>query len=232
MNPRNESTVTLILAESALELVPREIAWHPTIKKRAKRRGKNPTETILDVSLHYFAMKGLRDKEKRGRPDIVHISLLEALSSPLNREGKLRFVVHTINNYAIFINPLARIPRNYLRFLGLMEQVFKFGKAPIDSQTPLIEAVAMDFPRLLEELGVNEIVLLDERGVKEKPMEICRKSLENGIPITIGGFPRGDFSPVTKSYAKYVYSIYPKPLDTWVVVSRIISGCEELLRIL
>lgn len=226
------NSVTIILAESALELVPREIAWHPSIKNWAKRRGKAPTETVLDVSLHYFAMKELRDKEKRGRPDIVHLSLLEALSSPLNIEGRLRFIVHTINDYTIFIDPLTKVPRNYLRFLGLMEQVLKFGRAPPDSQTPLIRAVAMDFPRLLEELGVSEVVLLDERGAREKPVEVCRKSLRDGIPIIIGGFPRGDFSPVIRSYAKYTHSIYPRPLDTWVVVSRVISGCEELLQIL
>lgn len=231
MSPPRDS-VTMILAESALELVPREIAWHPSIKKWAKRRGRAPTETILDVSFHYFAMRELRDKEKRGRPDIVHLSLLEALSSPLNIEGRLRFVVHTIGDYTIFVNPRTRIPRNYLRFLGLMEQVLKFGKVPPDSQTPLIHAVAMDFPRLLEELGVGEVLLLDEGGTRERPVEICRKSARDGIPITIGGFPHGDFSPTIRSFAKYTHSIYPRPLDTWVVVSRVISGCEELLQIL
>ncbi|MEM1892781.1 MAG: 16S rRNA methyltransferase [Sulfolobales archaeon] len=228
----SRSVVTIILAESSLELVPREIAWHPSIKKWAARRGKNPTKTLLDVSLHYHAMKKLRDKEKRGRPDIVHFSLLEALSSPLNIEGKLRFVVHTINDYTIFVDPRTKIPRNYLRFLGLMEQVLKFGKAPPNSQEPLIQAVAMDFPSLLKELGVDEVILLDEKGIREKPIEVCRKSLEGGLPITIGGFPRGDFSSVIRSYAKHVYSIYSKPLDTWVVVSRVVSSCEELLRIL
>jgi len=226
------SAVTIILAESSLELVPREITWHPSIKRWAARRGKSPTDTILDVSMHYFAMKRLRDRERRGRPDIVHFSLLEALSSPLNIEGKLRFIVHTINDYTIFVNPRTKIPRNYLRFLGLMEQVLKFGKAPPNSQEPLIRATAMDFPSLLRELGVDEVVLLDEKGARERPIEVCRKSLEGGVPITIGGFPRGDFSSVVRSYAKHVYSIYSKPLDTWVVVSRVISSCEELLQIL
>lgn len=228
----SENKVTIILTESALEFVPKEIARHPSARKWAKRRGKNPAETVLDVSLHYFAMKGLINREKRGRPDIVHVSLLEAFSSPLNIEGKLEFIIHTVNDYVIFIDPSTKIPRNYLRFLGLMEQVLKFGKAPPESHTPLLQAVPMDFPRLLKELGVDEIILLDERGVREKPIEICRKSLESGIPIAIGGFPRGDFDPSVRSYAKYVYSVYPKPLDTWAVVSRVIVGCEEFLRII
>ncbi len=231
MRPPKE-VVTIILAESSLELVPREIAWHPSVRKWARRRGKSPTETVLDVSLHYSAMKNLRDRERRGRPDIVHFSLLEALSSPLNLEGRLRFVVHTINDYTIFVDPSTRIPRNYLRFVGLMEQVLEHGRAPVGSPNPLIEAVAMDYPNLLRELGVEETVLLDEGGVREKPREICRVALEKGIPITIGGFPRGSFSPTVRALARYVYSVYPRTLDTWVVVSRIISGCEELLQIL
>lgn len=227
-----ENRVTLILAESALELVPNEIAWHPSIRKWAQRRGKSPTETLLDVSIHYFAMKNLHSRNKRGRPDIVHISLLETLSSPLNLEGKLKTIIHTINDYVLFIDPSTRIPRNYLRFVGLMEQALKYGRVPPDSPRSLIEAVAMDFPRLLKELGVDGVLLLDEKGAREKPVDICRKSFEDNIPITIGGFPRGDFSPVVRSFAKYTYSIYPRPLDTWIVVSRIIAGCEELLKIL
>ncbi|MCS7099857.1 MAG: 16S rRNA methyltransferase [Sulfolobales archaeon] len=228
----SERIVTIVLAESSLELVPREIASHPSIRKWASVRGKNPAETLLDTSLHYFAMKKLRDREKRGRPDIVHVSLLEALSSPLNIEGRLRFVVHTVGDYAIFVDPSTRIPRNYLRFVGLMEQVLKYGKAPPESEKPLLRAVAIDFPRLLRELGAREVVLLDEGGTREKPREICRKSLEISAPIVIGGFPRGDFSPTIRSYARHVYSIYPKPLDTWVVVSRVVSGCEELVGLL
>lgn len=231
MRPAKE-VVTVILAESALELVPREIAWHPSVRRWAQRRGKSPAETLLDVSFHYSAMKGLRDREKRGRPDIVHFSLLEALSSPLNLEGRLRFVVHTINDYAIFVDPSTRVPRNYLRFVGLMEQVLKYGRAPVGSPSPLIQAVAMDYPNLLRELAAGETVLLDEGGVRERPREICRVALERGVPITIGGFPRGSFSPAVRSFAKYVFSIYPRPLDTWVVVSRVISGCEELLQVL
>jgi rRNA small subunit pseudouridine methyltransferase Nep1 len=224
--------VVLILAESSLETVPKEIASHPSVRRWAARRGKSPLETLLDISIHYHAMRSLPNREKRGRPDIVHVSLLEALSSPLNLEGRLRVVVHTIGDYVLFVDSKTRIPRNYMRFVGLIEQAFKYGRVPPDSEKPLIEVVALSFPKLLQELGVDGIVLLDERGVREKPETVCSKALEEGLPIVIGGFQRGDFSPVVKSYAKYTYSIYRKPLDTWVVVSRVLSGCERLLELL
>ncbi|TRM76859.1 16S rRNA methyltransferase, partial [Sulfolobus sp. A20-N-F8] len=74
--------VNIILLESAIELVPREIVDHPSVIKNAKRRGKKPEDTLLDISLHYHAMKSLENKYKRGRPDIVHQALLLILTDP------------------------------------------------------------------------------------------------------------------------------------------------------
>ncbi len=224
--------IRLILAESSLELVPRDIIDHPAVLKTAHRRKKKPTEILLDVSLHYHAMKKLRDRHKRGRPDIVHVCLLEALSSPLNLEGKLEVIVHTINDYVIRIDPSTRIPRNYNRFVGLMEQLLIEGKVPPDSPKPLMTAIAMSFRGLMEELRKDAIILLSEYGELVSAEHVCRKAIEEELPIVIGGFPHGDFSDEVKVYAKYVFSIYHKPLDTWVVVSRILAACEKVLGIM
>ncbi len=224
--------IKLILAESSLELIPRDIIGHPAVLKTAQRRGKKPTEILLDVSLHYHAMKKLHNKHKRGRPDIVHITLLELLSSPLNIEGNLRIYIHTINDYVIIVDPRIRIPRNYNRFVGLMEQLLTIGKVPPDSDKPLMEAIAMGFTALLKYIGKEEVILLSEKGELVPTDELCRKALEEDIPIVIGGFPHGDFSEEVLASAKYVYSIYPRPLDTWVVASRISATCEKVLKIL
>ncbi|MCD6340811.1 MAG: 16S rRNA methyltransferase [Desulfurococcales archaeon] len=224
--------IKLILAESSLELVPRDIVGHPAVLRTAQRRGKRPTEILLDVSLHYHAMKKLRNRHKRGRPDIVHVTLLELLSSPLNLEGRLRIYVHTVNDYVIIVDPKTRIPRNYNRFVGLIEQLLTVGKVPPDSEKPLMEAVAMNFTALLKHLGKEEVILLSEKGELVGTDEVCQKALEEDLPIVIGGFPHGDFSEEVLASAKYTYSIYPKPLDTWVVASRITAACEKLLKIL
>ncbi len=225
------SVIKVILAESALELVPREIASHPAVINTARRRGKSPNEILLDTSLHYHAMKKLRERHKRGRPDIIHVTLLELLSSPLNLEGKLEVIIHTINDYVIRVDPTTRIPRNYNRFVGLIEQLFKEGKVPPNSPKPLMEVVAMSFSGLMKELGTDSIILLEEVGELVSTEEVCRVAIEESLPIVIGGFPHGDFSPEVKAYAKYSYSIYHKPLDTWVVASRVVSACEKILKI-
>ncbi|RLG84565.1 MAG: 16S rRNA methyltransferase [Thermoprotei archaeon] len=218
--------LNIILIESALELIPKELWDHPAVLKNARRRGKKPGEVLLDTSLHYHAMKKLKDREKRGRPDIIHISLLNALSSPLNIEGKLRIYVHTINDYIIFIRPDTRIPRNYQRFVGLIEQLFKEGKVPPNSQQPLLYIKDMSLPEFLDTMG-KKLLLLSETGTLVSPDRVIDEALSKDYIIGIGGFPHGDFSKYIYELADKVYSIYPKPLDTWIVVSRIIEACER-----
>ena len=216
----------MILIESALELVPREIWWHPAVRASARRRGKKPGDILLDRSLHHPAMKELRLSEKRGRPDIVHFSLLNALSSPLNLEGKLRIYVHTIGDYVLFIRPDTRLPRNYQRFIGLMEQLFIKGRVPPDSSNPLISIREMSLEDLVESLG-RKLLLLSETGELVSPDTVAEEVVSHGYAVGIGGFPHGDFSKRVYSLADKVYSIYPRPLDTWIVVSRVIEAVER-----
>ena len=93
--------ISLILSESALELVPYELEEHPSVVSHAKKLGKYPSDILLDNSWHFAAMKGLKDEIKRGRPDLVHFSILEATTIPLYLQNKLNLFVHTIDNKVI-----------------------------------------------------------------------------------------------------------------------------------
>jgi len=223
----SDNSLKIILLESSLELVPREIANHPSVVNNARKRGKKPFETLLDVSLHYHAMLKLREREKRGRPDIVHVSLLFALESPLNKKKKLELYIHTYPGDIIFINPETRIPRNYNRFVGLIEQLLINGKIPPNSDNPLMFVKTMDIDYLFKEIDINGLILLSEKGVYKKPFDIVKESIENNYLIGIGGFPHSDFSKyiVDKSIAQY--SIYSEPLMTWIVLSRILIEAER-----
>jgi len=222
----------ILLLETALELVPSAIVTHPSVIKSAKRRKKSPSEILLDVSLHYHAMKNLEKKHKRGRPDIAHISLLEALESPLNKAGYLKIAIHTIEGHAIFIDPSTRIPRNYNRFVGLIEQLFKEGKIPPKSDKPLMYIKTITLTRLLEELGAQGLILLREVCEKKSLSEIVKTAIVEKMAIGIGGFPHGDFEESTMKHANICYSIYEKPLTTFIVVSRVISSAEKIYGIL
>src|SRR6266511_5565948 len=128
--------LTLVLADTELELVPVELQRHPSVRASARKRGRSPAAILLDSSFHHPALKKFPEGERRGRPDITHITLVVALDSILNLEGGLRVFVHTRNDEAIQFAPETRIPKNYTRFVGLMEDLFEKGEVP--EENPLI----------------------------------------------------------------------------------------------
>ena len=82
--------ISLILTESSLELVPKELSSHPSVISHAQKLGKRPSEILLDNSWHFAAMKGISDEIKRGRPDLVHFCILEATTIPLYAKNKIK----------------------------------------------------------------------------------------------------------------------------------------------
>lgn len=220
--------LSLFLVEAALETVPPDIQRHPSVKRNARRQGKRPAETLLDRSLHHAAMGGLENSQKRGRPDIVHFCLLEALGAPLSRDGRLRVWVHTIGGYAIEVAPEARLPRNCLRFNSLMEQLFAQGRVPPDVERPLLSLRPMSLPSLMEEVGASHVVALTSHGRTATMEEVCIRLAEDIRPaVFIGAYPSGPMDRKTLSLVDEACSIYPEALDAWVVTSRLIYEFER-----
>ena len=81
--------LTIILAESSLELIPENMYNHPAVTSYSKKFKKDPSNTLLDNSWHFAAMKGIKNEIKRGRPDIIHLTLLAICNTPLYRKKKL-----------------------------------------------------------------------------------------------------------------------------------------------
>ena len=178
-------------------------------------------------------MKSLPDFRKRGRPDIIHLCLLEALSSPLNLEGKLRTIVHTVEDRAIYFDPSVRLPRNYSRFIGLFEQLLIKGRVPPSGGKPLIWTKRRSLKEVVEEISPTRIILLNEHGVRMSIRKLAKHVVHIDLPlIMIGAFQRGDFKQDTKELADAIVSIYPSPLATWIVTSRVLCGIEEELGII
>jgi len=218
----------LILVEAALETVPPGIRHHPSVRRDAKRRRKKPQETLLDRSLHHAAMRGLPNSLKRGRPDIAHFCLLEALGSPLNREGGLRVWVHTVGGYGIEVAPEARLPRDCVRFKGLMEQLFAEGRVPPTGGKPLLSISRMGLHALLEGTGASYIVALTSHGRPDSLEQVCRRlSGEDASAALVGAYPSGPMGEETLSLADEAVSIYPEALEAWVVTSRLVYEFER-----
>ena len=219
--------LSLIIAETALETVPKSIAKHPSVVKHASKIGKPTDEILLDRSYHHGAMLKLKDAGRRGRPDLVHFALLEATSTPLYHKNMLKVYVHTAANKVIFLNENVRLPKSYFRFEGLMEELFKNRNVRTDGNV-LMELKDMEFCDLVGKLRPAKVIGLSRIGAKSSVEEVA-KMVDYDTAIVVGGFPRGHFSNNISSKINYTYSISDLVLEAHVVIARILYECEKIL---
>jgi len=174
-------------------------------------------------------MLSLDDSLKRGRPDIVHFSLLQALGTPLNREGLLKIYIHTIGNLLISMNPTVRLPRNYNRFVGLIEQLFWKKRVPEQGQA-LLRVRKGNLGDLLDVIKPSYTLIFTRSGSPKTLPDVLERLVKIENPLVIvGAFPGGRFSEETLSIASELVSIDSEVLDTWTVTARIIYEYERLM---
>ncbi len=235
-----ERPLKIIIFEASLELVPEELWEHPSVYKVAWRRGKRPGETLLDASLHHPAMRkaGLEEAEKRGRPDVVHVLLLEATSNPLVEKGYAEVYLHTIGDYVIRVQPGTRIPRNYNRFVGLMEQLFLEGSVPPGSDNPLMTIRPMSLRSLIRSLRATHTLLYSwgtggEKARVRQVAERVAELVEKGEPLALmlPGFPHGAPREETLKVASMVFEPVSR-LEAWTLLSSTLALISDALGLL
>ncbi len=216
----------VVLLESPLELVPREIRGHPQVRRYAERFGIDPGEALLDKTYHYHAMAQLPQKWKRGRPDIVHVSLLLLQDSVLNLTRHLEVYIHVLDGRVFRVEPETRIPKHLDRFKGLMAQLLMHNRVPPTGK-PLIHLYAPTLREFVERMG--GLIILWEKGEEATPERVAREAIETGWPVGIGMFPRGDFKRSTLRKATRLYRFYRgAPLKAWTVIHELLCAAEEL----
>ena len=216
--------LNFVLAESALELVPKEIRKLPAVTSDAKRRQKDASEVLLDRSFHHSAMGRLKDSEKRGRPDLVHVTLLDVTGTPVYLDGMARVFVHTFDDVVLEFAEKTRIPKNYLRFRGLMEEALV--ERPKDG---LIRVYPMKVRDLVRRISSDLVVGLSVQGKQLSMEELAQMTSSAKEPtVLVGGFPHGHFAPETISACDQLIRIHSKPLEAHVVASRLFYEVEKL----
>ena len=221
------NNLSLILAESSLEMIPREIQNHSSITSHSKKLGKSPSNILLDNSWHYAAMKGIQNENKRGRPDIVHFSLLEACSIPLYFEKKLSIYIHTLNDKVIKIGDDIHLPKSFHRFAGLIEKLFYEKRIESDGKR-LLEINDMSFSKLIEEIKPKNVIGLSSVGKPSSFSDVAESLSENSC-IIIGGFQKSHFSDSTVSKIDQLVSIDSNSLESHIVTARILYEYEKTI---
>jgi rRNA small subunit pseudouridine methyltransferase Nep1 len=220
----------LVIADAELETVPTEIASNRVLARQAHRRGRRPTEILLDSNFHYPAMRGLPDANRRGRPDIVHVCLNAALDTPLNREGLLRLHVHTRQNKLITIEPSVRLPRSYNRFTGLMEHLFLTGSAP--PENPLMRIRDESLKGTIAYIKPAKVISFSEHANRKLYSELFNGiSMIDEACVIIGGFPHGDFLSKVTELSDEIVCIDPEQLDAITVITRAIHSYEDAFEV-
>ena len=218
--------LSFVLAESALELVPREIWSTPAVVSDSKRRGLKAPEMLLDRSFHHSAMGRLKDSEKRGRPDLVHQALLSVTGTPLYLDGEVRVYVHTCAGVVLEVAEKTRLPKSYFRFRGLME------KALVEMpREGLVKAGPMGMDELVRKKIRPDLTIgLSVRGKAVGLDELASKVTVVANPcIVVGGFPHGHFAEETTVLFDELVRVDPHPLEAHVIAARTIYEVEKAL---
>jgi len=235
--------IFILLYNSGLELlssVGKKERRHPSIQNDAKRRKKSVDKIMLDLAIHQPALLS-HSKLNRGRPDIVHLCLLQYLFSTSVRQDHKDFsmIVHAVDNKYFEVPHSWKPPAHYLRFRGLMEQLLDKGKLKISEKGRVnlktgsvadilttIEAQTSSQPKLL---------VLSSHGQSHSKLELSTKLLsqqkqENPLVVLIGGFQQGGMPPhiqeQIQSYPAESWALPGGRLPSWKVVNDLLS-CYE-----
>jgi len=215
--------LNLIIAEAALELIPDQIIGHPSVKNDAERTGNEPSTIILDRSIHHSGMLKLGEDFKRGRPDLVYLTLLNATSTPLYQDGLAKVYIHTRNDIVLEFREQTRPPKSYSRFRDLMRKSFQ--EMP---DSGLIKVYELPIDSLLKNIIADLVVGLSTQGgysgYGELAVELSGKKNPAAL---VGGFPRGHFTPKTTKALDRVVRVDERSLDAHVVVARLIYEVEK-----
>lgn len=214
------AVLRIILADAEMELVPEEVAGHPAIRKIANAAGRKPSRLLLDANVHNAAMRKLPEGERRGRPDILQITLLQLLESPLNKTGGLEVGIHTRHGEWIRIRPDTRLPRGEARFQGLMAKVLAEGRSNDGDPLVWVEG-EWSAAKVVKQFGIGNVVRLDPEGPATALEDI--RSLADGDDLTliIGGFAHGTFTPEWQAAAPSTASVWPELLTAWAVTAEV-----------
>ncbi|HEV2390441.1 MAG TPA: ribosome biogenesis protein [Nitrososphaerales archaeon] len=215
-----------VIAEAALELVPEALWREPSVKRDAERRAREAGGILLDRSVHHSAMLKLGDGYRRGRPDLVHLTLLNVTSTPLHQEGKARVYVHTLDDSVLEFGEGARPPKSYARFRNLMEKLLV--ERP---ESGLVSVRDATLPRLLEEIGTDYSAGLSVQGATERLEALAGEVVRRKDPaVVVGGFPRGHFLPRDLRAFDRLVRIDERALDAHVVAARVVYEVEKATR--
>jgi rRNA small subunit pseudouridine methyltransferase Nep1 len=172
-------------------------------------------------------MKGIKNEMKRGRPDLVHFSILEATTIPLYLENKIKLYVHTIDDKVISFGENVHLPKSYHRFAGVIEKLYQ-EKQIVTNNDVLLEIKDQSFSELIDEINPTKVIGFSTKGISSSYEKIAAEISDNSC-LVIGGFQKGHFSDSIEDKITNLYSVGDESFEGHVVVSRILYEYEKTI---
>jgi rRNA small subunit pseudouridine methyltransferase Nep1 len=153
---------------------------------------------------------------------------MSLLETPLCKEGLLRIHLHLQDGRIVEVNPDVRLPRNYDRFVGLIEQLLLKGQVPPQGNS-LLHFIEGSIEELITEVRVgaeNAMTILaieggDQTSV-EKLREILSQDQSTPVIVGVGAFPHGNLS-------EEIASLFDTHLELDTDVMMAWHVCAELM---
>ena len=116
----------------------------------------------------------------------------------------------------VSIDPAARLPKSYNRFVGLFESVL------VGNKTPLVKCEELSLNDLVSKLNPSRVIAFSEKG---KPIELPSyvDSVSDNTCFIIGGFPHGDFITDISNISDEVITIHKESLNAITVASELLT---------
>ena len=224
----NPQGISFLLFDSGLELFTKSILKEIMKQNLRVSQNQKKLDVLLENPIHGNLLKSIPEgSSKRGRPDIIHTSLLFALNSPIFLENSASISVHTRNNEIFWARNDWKIPPSYVRFRGIMEELLKYGRVPKTGEQILSLEKDISVEDWVVKQKPSAVLLMDEDGVNISLKKLGTiLSTEHHPIILIGGYQRGKIQPQYRKLAQNVYSIYSRSLPTWSILSRCCIATE------
>jgi rRNA small subunit pseudouridine methyltransferase Nep1 len=153
---------------------------------------------------------------------------MSVLETPLCKEGLLSVYLHIQDGRIIEVRPDVRLPRNYDRFVGLMEQLLLKGRVPPqgDSLLHIIETSLGNLISKLKADSADTMTLLAIEGGQQTSIENLRNLLPQDpkVPVIvgIGAFPHGNLSDETVSMFDTHLELDRETMMAWQVCAEVL----------
>jgi rRNA small subunit pseudouridine methyltransferase Nep1 len=181
---------------------------------------------ILDQNFHSTVLASLDEREKRGRPDVVHLALLDAASTPLFQDGRLRLLLRTRQGFAIEVKTGTRLPRTLQRFCGVMAKLLS-GRYGAEEERLFRVEKNQSFGTLIKAERVDKVISFSTLGSSYVLRDLIASEIivNQNTAWVIGGFGHGHFQRDVTELSDLVVSVSDRALPAHVVSARI---CYEL----